>query len=489
MAQHDNIYILVHKATSGNRSCREMRLVSNVLQCLTSDWDFLLRRCSTSDKVTSNRSANMLKRQRKLHVSGRGENLLIPNMKVPAFTPEWLGQDLPFTDFESYKGNPEQFRHLMTPGPSSSTSVTQQGFSESTHDSKHDEECCPESVYNTGCRVASHIWHAPSSTVLEPPQCQLSLAAMPLGFRQSQVSPNLRAKRDLVQKYALSPEQSIGLRKKMIAVLSCRHVLVKRRLREMLRGLRPMLKVTGNAATLCKSHQTARAHRAEPRGYPGEGFISLLDSCLYSTAQNFGKFQQKAGVSDPHPEVLSEPSMLVELAACSKNQSSTVRSHRCRTRLEHRVMLPVPCIAENEFSTHLSKILQRLHHVVVLRQCWHPRRASRELRVHGRGHWRLLIPASWSISIRNKFWRELNHLISGGAAGWSNWLEENILQGSDDRSHEMRLWCFGESAEALWNAIYLASKGRIVGAGMTWIDAEGKVFITMKRALGQIRLL
>jgi hypothetical protein len=87
-----------------------------------------------------------------------------------------------------------------------------------------------------------------------------------------------------------------------------------------------------------------------------------------------------------------------------------------------------------------------------------------------RGYWSIDC-SDWPAKIQQEFWSSLCQGVLSGRLGWGITLHRDAL--SAQALGLVRFYCWAEVAEHIWLLLWLCSKGKIVGSGSQWIDAEG----------------
>lgn len=111
-----------------------------------------------------------------------------------------------------------------------------------------------------------------------------------------------------------------------------------------------------------------------------------------------------------------------------------------------------------------------------------PSKTSRALDADERGYW-LIESASWPQKTQYEFWTSLDEHVRCGRFGWGVTLYRDpptIQYTASQALQELgpvRLYCWGELVESIWLSVWLCSKGKVVGSGARWFDAEDKVVI------------
>ncbi|KAF2277442.1 uncharacterized protein EI97DRAFT_416321 [Westerdykella ornata] len=104
---------------------------------------------------------------------------------------------------------------------------------------------------------------------------------------------------------------------------------------------------------------------------------------------------------------------------------------------------------------------------------------TRALEADERGYWSV-DTTEWPVTTQNRFWRSLNHRVSCGDLGWGILLyRESECTKQDVSLGRIRVYCWGEVAEAIWLVLWICSGGNIHGSLSKWLDAEGTMVIQM----------
>jgi hypothetical protein len=84
-----------------------------------------------------------------------------------------------------------------------------------------------------------------------------------------------------------------------------------------------------------------------------------------------------------------------------------------------------------------------------------------------RGWWSIDC-SEWPARAQKDFWDALCKLLEDGSLGWATSLHREV---GAQTLGEVRLYCWGELVEHMWLVLWLCSKGKVDGAGLTWFDA------------------
>lgn len=119
---------------------------------------------------------------------------------------------------------------------------------------------------------------------------------------------------------------------------------------------------------------------------------------------------------------------------------------------------------------------------------------------------------SFSEEVKAKFWAFLEEIVGKGQVGWGVWCvlddegEDEVQECQDPREREgvrhreekagaaeqegsasptanrtiAKILCWGEIAGEIWNVLFIGLHRQVVGTGVCWVDAEGKVVVRMK---------
>lgn len=87
-----------------------------------------------------------------------------------------------------------------------------------------------------------------------------------------------------------------------------------------------------------------------------------------------------------------------------------------------------------------------------------------------RGYWSVDC-SGWAAITQQEFWSSLCQGVLSGKLGWGTTLHRDAL--SPQALGLVRFYCWAEVAEHMWLLMWLCSKGKIIGSGPKWIDAEG----------------
>lgn len=92
--------------------------------------------------------------------------------------------------------------------------------------------------------------------------------------------------------------------------------------------------------------------------------------------------------------------------------------------------------------------------------------ALRALVADERGHWRVDCRL-WPKRVQHQFWTFLQKDVSSGRLGWGVTLHRDPMR---MRLGLVRFYCWGETVEHAWLALWLHSRGRVWSTGATWLD-------------------
>jgi hypothetical protein len=95
-----------------------------------------------------------------------------------------------------------------------------------------------------------------------------------------------------------------------------------------------------------------------------------------------------------------------------------------------------------------------------------PKAALRGLQADERGHWRVECRL-WPKHVQHQFWTFLQQDIESGRLGWGVTLHRDPVR---MRLGLVRLYCWGETVEHVWLALWLHSGGRVWSTGAAWLD-------------------
>ncbi|KAL8787459.1 MAG: hypothetical protein Q9195_007751, partial [Heterodermia aff. obscurata] len=121
---------------------------------------------------------------------------------------------------------------------------------------------------------------------------------------------------------------------------------------------------------------------------------------------------------------------------------------------------------------------------------------TRPLSISERGHWRVDM-SSFAEETKARFWAFLEEIVGKGQVGWGVWcvLEEEGggLEGEGEEEGKegegkekggkkliAKILCWGEIVGEIWNVLFIGLHRQVVGTGVCWVDAEGKVVVRMK---------
>jgi hypothetical protein len=104
----------------------------------------------------------------------------------------------------------------------------------------------------------------------------------------------------------------------------------------------------------------------------------------------------------------------------------------------------------------------------------------RPLRSDERGCW-VVETREWTREAQYHFWTTLSQLLREGKLGWGLSLHREPKD--SDRRYvglgKVRLYCWGEVVEQIWEVLWTCSLGELSGSGSKWLDAEEIVVISV----------
>ncbi|KAF9735775.1 hypothetical protein PMIN06_002141 [Paraphaeosphaeria minitans] len=92
--------------------------------------------------------------------------------------------------------------------------------------------------------------------------------------------------------------------------------------------------------------------------------------------------------------------------------------------------------------------------------------ALRALEADERGHW-CVDCRLWPKHVQHQFWNFLQKDVESGRLGWGVTLHRDPMR---MRLGLVRLYCWGETVEQTWLALWLHSGGRVWSTGAVWLD-------------------
>jgi hypothetical protein len=93
-----------------------------------------------------------------------------------------------------------------------------------------------------------------------------------------------------------------------------------------------------------------------------------------------------------------------------------------------------------------------------------------------RGYWSIDC-SHWIEKLQQEFWTTMCEQIEAGRLGWGATLHRET--GSSRSLGKVRLYCWGEVVEHMWLVLWLCSRGKVVGSGLKWMDADGVAVFEM----------
>nr|POF12775.1 hypothetical protein CFP56_09926 [Quercus suber] len=142
---------------------------------------------------------------------------------------------------------------------------------------------------------------------------------------------------------------------------------------------------------------------------------------------------------------------------------------------------PEPTISDDEFTTHITPLLDRLAGLEVAR-AYRPVSVARKPRTWERGHW-LINAASLEHGVQIEFWQKLQEYIGTGSCGWGVWCNREVSSLSRDTEATLgivRVFCWGEIIQHIYLLLYSVSMSKVRSLGLQWIDAEELVVVQMR---------
>ncbi|KAM0802418.1 hypothetical protein BDR22DRAFT_971460 [Usnea florida] len=160
---------------------------------------------------------------------------------------------------------------------------------------------------------------------------------------------------------------------------------------------------------------------------------------------------------------------------------------------------PRPKPSTDAFTTHRTKSLAQIEHILPLDEYFTPVTRTRTPGILERGHW--LIPVGgWEEEWKVHFWKGLREFVGKGSAGWGTWCvweiggeegdgggvglgdREGDGAGEDDEvecgkkrgSEVIKIYCWGEVVGEVWLVLFIFSKRKIKHSGVKWVDASGE---------------
>ncbi|KAK7191829.1 hypothetical protein DPSP01_007135 [Paraphaeosphaeria sporulosa] len=125
-----------------------------------------------------------------------------------------------------------------------------------------------------------------------------------------------------------------------------------------------------------------------------------------------------------------------------------------------KITILTPSTLPSQITPYLDKLKQenpgRFKTKVVLRA----------LEADERGHWRVDCRL-WPKHVQHQFWTFLQKDVESGRLGWGVTLHRDPMK---MRLGLVRFYCWGETVEHVWLALWLHSGGRVWSTGATWLD-------------------
>jgi len=159
----------------------------------------------------------------------------------------------------------------------------------------------------------------------------------------------------------------------------------------------------------------------------------------------------------------------------SSSSSSNLRTDTPRqvpSSLE--ILSPLPPTDKRELRPDdlITEVLGTLARELNLEKRFKPSLQTRELRPFERGYWRLDC-SSWEPELKRSAWGFLTDYLGKGAAGWGTSCRR------DEAFSWIRLYCWGYVVGHMYLVLYLASRRRILHAGMEWVAGDGTAVVVI----------
>ncbi len=140
--------------------------------------------------------------------------------------------------------------------------------------------------------------------------------------------------------------------------------------------------------------------------------------------------------------------------------------------LEIRPAPPTTSTADLDPQTFITDTLHQLAAKTSAARHFRPVSTTRDLRPMERGYW-LLNCESWDDGLRNRCWHFLGNCIGKNFVGWGVWCMR------DAQHSTIRVYCWGIVVPYIFLLLCLASEGKIMKIGASWIGGDGETIIKM----------
>ena len=140
--------------------------------------------------------------------------------------------------------------------------------------------------------------------------------------------------------------------------------------------------------------------------------------------------------------------------------------------LEIRPAPPTTSTADLDPQTFITDTLHQLAAKTSAARHFRPVSTTRDLRPMERGYW-LLNCESWDDGLRKRCWHFLGNCIGKNFVGWGVWCMR------DAEHSTIRVYCWGIVVPYIFLLLCLASEGKIMKIGATWIGGDGEAIIKM----------
>ena len=140
--------------------------------------------------------------------------------------------------------------------------------------------------------------------------------------------------------------------------------------------------------------------------------------------------------------------------------------------LEIRPAPPTTSTADLDPQTLITDALHQLAAKTSAARHFRPVSTTRDLRPMERGYW-LLNCESWDDGLRKRCWHFLGNCIGKNFVGWGVWCMR------DAEHSTIRVYCWGIVVPYIFLLLCLASEGKIMKIGASWIGGDGEAIIKM----------
>lgn len=255
--------------------------------------------------------------------------------------------------------------------------------------------------------------------------------------------------------------------------------------------------VSDEAGSLRRRARTSQRSASDP-GPQSLNFRGRVPQNAASQRENTSPIKYGATLKQTHQvagiEAVHAPTSATERDETTAHSHKPVDMHS----LPAAIFPPTAAVGQ-QFGTHVTPALQRLI-AGDIAKCFKPTLEIRAIDNLERGHWRMQMP-SWPSEQLAAFWRNLEHYIAGGNAGWGVWCTrepDTCFRSNSERTEErhgrpaeccgtevstghstIRVYCWGEVVQHVYLLLYVASNSKVRKSGLQWLDSQGTVVVQM----------